>query len=231
MDLGVDVLGGRLDGILLTTDADARPPVDWIANNVDAIRGGADLVGGRLELDDAEPLPEAVQTLRRCWGRYWQLVRDIEDGIDPRPWDLPPRHGDHTGASLAMTVGTYLRAGGVPRLPTGEDSALVAAAIAQGALLVHPLPVWTRVSPRRVGRCVDGMAKDMTQLFYQAGNAEGTIAVPALMHWRRRSEWRRALRAEANGAARIAREEPLLPTMPHDADLKLIVGRRDGMMV
>ncbi|MFD0937057.1 glycosyltransferase, partial [Methylobacterium trifolii] len=41
---------GIRDGILLTTDADVRPPAGWVAANLRAL-AEADVVGGRLVID------------------------------------------------------------------------------------------------------------------------------------------------------------------------------------
>lgn len=46
MDLGAALAGQ--EGILITTDADARPPPDWIEENLAALNRGLDIVGGRI---------------------------------------------------------------------------------------------------------------------------------------------------------------------------------------
>ena len=214
MDSGMARMDFRDDAILVSTDADARPPRHWLRSIVEAIKGGADVVGGRIDLDPEEPLPPEAARLRRMWDRYWTEVRAIEDAIDPVPWDLPPRHGDHVGASLAITVAAYRKAGGVPLMETGEDQALVTAAVAEGARLVHPNNVHLVVSPRRDGRAVGGMADAMRTLLSAASAGETPMA-PDYSHWHARAQWRREMRA-SGGAAAIAREEPKLAAMPHD---------------
>ncbi len=220
MSLGVGRLGGDPGGVLISTDADTRPPPDWISANLAAIAAGADLVGGRLVLDDSEPLGREARSVRALWDWYWVQVRAIEDAVDPVPHDPAPRHGDHTGASLSITVSAYRAAGGVPLVPTGEDRALVAAAVATGARLVHPPSVWTRVSPRLDGRATGGMAEDMRRLASMSVGAPGPLA-PALAHWRARAAWRRELR-ERLGPAALASAEAGLPPMPHDTPLAQI---------
>ena len=218
LDLGLDLLDGK--GVLLSTDADARPPSDWVSANLDAVSAGADLVGGALTLDEDEPESQALQTGWAVWRDYWRQVRAIEDALDPVPWDPAPRHGDHTGASLAITTSAYRAAGGTPRLPTGEDRALVLAAQRAGARLVHPLSVWTRVSARAHGRAQDGMAQAMALLARQTAGQE-LLRAPAFSHWRARALWRRDLRRLPDGAQRIADAEPHLPPMPLDYALDL----------
>lgn len=218
MDFGVELLDRAPGAVLLSTDADTRPPPDWIRQILCAVAAGADIVGGRLLIDEDEPLPDALQRMLTLLDRYWAQVRDIEDAIDPRPWDLPPRHGDHTGASLALTVGLYRAAGGVPPVPCLEDRLLVGAAVAAGGRLVHPPSIWTRVSPRRDGRAADGMAAAMAR-FHAAAASGRPLMMPALEHWRRRARWRRALRAQPGGTMLIALQEPLLPPLPEDMAL------------
>lgn len=216
MDLGLRRLGG--DGVLLTTDADARPPPNWIGANLRAIAAGADIVGGALALDDAEPAAPAILDRWALLGRYWAAVRAIEDEIDPKPWDPEPRHGDHTGASLAVTARAYRAAGGVSLLALGEDVALVNAVVAAGGRLAHPAEISVKVSPRLVGRAAGGMAEAMVAL---AGDPDRpkTLMAPAFEHWRERAVWRRDLRRRPEGAAAIARLEPTLPPMPCDMAL------------
>lgn len=211
MDIGLARLGGH--GLLVATDADARPPEDWIAKTLAAVAAGADIVGGRLALDEDEPVSEALAAARALCDRYWHSVRAIEDAIDPRHWDPAPRHGDHTGASLAITTALYAASGGVPLLASGEDRALVAASVIAGGRLRHPLDVWTRVSARRQGRAEGGMALAMSEM-----EQHGAPRLPHFSHWRERSLWRREYR-QRFGEAGVWQAEPALPPMPCDMDL------------
>ena len=217
MDLGLARLGES--GVLLTTDADARPPPNWVAANLKAIAAGADIVGGALALDDNEPTAPAIIDRWALLARYWEIVRTIEDQIDPRPWDPQPRHGDHTGASLAITAKAYRAAGGVPVVPLGEDVALVNAVVAMGGRLAHPIDVQVKVSPRLVGRAAGGMAEAMVALSGDPARPQ-VLTAPSFEHWRERAAWRRDLRGRPNGAAVIARLEPNLPPMPCDMALE-----------
>ncbi|MDD2861856.1 MAG: glycosyltransferase [Acidiphilium sp.] len=217
MEHAAEYLGDDPDALIITTDADTTPPPGWIAAILAQAVAGADIIGGRLDLADEASLPPPVMRLHLLWAQYWRAVRAIEDEIDPLPWDRPPRHGDHTGASLAIRCCLYRAIGGVPALPLGEDRALVEAACAAGGRLTHSDKVWTRVSPRRTGRAVGGMAASMTTLFEHA-EAGVEPLVPGLDHWRRRAAWRRELRAKAGDAA-IPLAERNLPPMPDDTKL------------
>ncbi|GBD48863.1 glycosyltransferase [Methylopila sp. Yamaguchi] len=216
MDLGLAMLGND-DGVLVTTDADACPPPHWVSANVAAIERGVDLVGGALVLDEAEPVSTLVRARWAALAAYWAEVRRIEDDFDPRPWDPPPRHGDNTGGSLAVTAAAYRAAGGVPLRPTGEDWAFVMAAQAAGARLSHPPDVWVRVSPRTAGRASGGMAAAMAQLGDPTSHA---LRAPSFDLWRERALWRRGLRSRVGGDALVATLEPELPPMPCDLRLE-----------
>lgn len=218
MDLGAALLSD--DDYLLTTDADCRPPADWISANL-AAAATDHIIGGRIELDAADPDADPrLLAMRRRFDRYWHEVRAIEDRIDPSPWDTDPRHGDHTGASLMLSVGLYKRAGGVPLLSTGEDRALVEAAMAAGGRLVHPVTVWTRASPRPAGRAEGGMASDMASWSAACGSAR-SLLVPAYHHWHDRAAWRRARRV---AGLDVTLAERALPPMPCDMPLPEATG-------
>ncbi len=215
MDLGAALLDAD-DGVLISTDADCRPPPGWIAAIVAEMHPDR-IVGGRIVIDEDEPLPAAAHELRSRWDIYWETVRGIEDSIDPRADDAAPRHGDHTGASLALSVGLYRAAGGVPPIPHGEDRALVENAVLAGGRLVHPSSVWTRVSPRTDGRAAGGMAGDMARLFADA-DAGAAPAVPSFDRWTQRARWRREHRMLHDDRAVVLAEREL-PPMPHDMPL------------
>lgn len=215
MDIAADLAGP--DGVLLTTDADTRPPPDWFAENVKGISRGLDIVGGRIVIDELEPLSAEVDAAQSRADRYWARVREIEDSIDPVHWDLPPRHGDHTGASLCMTVAAYRRCGGVPAVRSGEDRALVRAVMGQGGRLAHPSGIWTRVSPRTIGRAAGGMADHMKRL-QDHSRANLEVMIPSFSQWRTRATWRRGIR-DRGGAALIVDLEAELPPMTNDMAL------------
>ncbi len=221
--LAMDAGLARIDpdrGVLISTDADTRPPSDWISAMLRAIDAGLDIVGGRIVVDDAEPLAADMNAMQVKLDRYWACVRAIEDDIDPCRWDPAPRHGDHTGASLAILAPLYRTAGGVPAIPAGEDRALVEAAVAAGGRLGHPISVWTRVSARTIGRATGGMADHMQALSVRVARGEPTF-LPSFDQWRARAAWRRMRRDQPGGDAGVARDERLLPPMRCDMPLGL----------
>lgn len=201
LDAGADWLDadGHPDGVLLTTDADARLPPDWIAANLRALRT-ADVVGGRLVIDDEGETDPTLADLHVRIERYWAGVRRLEDLLDPPPYDPAPRHGDHTGASLAFPASLYRAVGGLPPLPRGEDNALVGRLREHGARLRHCPDVRVMVSARRHGRVSGGMA---TEMLRRAGvlAGEADYRLPEAAHWQalilRRAALRRAFHLAA----------------------------------
>ncbi|MCJ2095994.1 glycosyltransferase [Methylobacterium sp. J-072] len=196
------------DGILLTTDADARLPADWVAANLRALRA-ADVVGGRLVIDADGAADPRLAELHARIERYWAGVRRLEDILDPPPHDPAPRHGDHTGASLAVPVALYRAVGGLPPLPCGEDNAFVSLLRESGARLRHCPDVRVMVSTRHQGRVSGGMATEMAR---RARVLAGEpYLLPEAAHWQalvlRRAALRRAFHlagpARAEACARL----------------------------
>ncbi|EWY37558.1 glycosyl transferase family A [Skermanella stibiiresistens SB22] len=151
---------GRAGGVIATTDADTIVAPDWVARTLAEIDAGADAVGGKLMLPpvnllDGDPQLKRATLLHR---RYERLTDRMASLLDPDPADPWPRHGDHGGASLAATARAYLRAGGLPPLPTGEDQAFHRALRRSGARFRHSPRVRVFTSDRQDGRAAGGMA-------------------------------------------------------------------------
>jgi glycosyltransferase involved in cell wall biosynthesis len=147
-------------GIVLTTDADGRVAPDWLHANLAAIRAGADAVAGRALIDPVEevliPVPLVEADAREC--RYAGLLDEIGSAIDPDPADPWPRHDEHSGASIAVTVEAFRRAGGIPDMALGEDRAFFRSLRRIDARTRHALDVRVIVSGRTEGRAKGGMA-------------------------------------------------------------------------
>ena len=158
MDRAVALAGP--DGIILTTDADAIVPPDWIALNLHALSAGADVVCGQaiIHPEEAAFIPAHLHEddAQECF--YISLLDAIADALSPDPADPEPRHTEAPGASLAMTVSAFLRAGGVPHVPSGEDRALIKSLHRIDARIRHDPAICVTVSGRMMGRASGGMA-------------------------------------------------------------------------
>lgn len=151
------------DGILLTTDADSRAEPDWLALNLEAIQRGADAVAGRAEIEPvgATLIPEHLHAADALECAYAALLDEIASLTDPDPYDPWPRHDEHAGASIAVTVAAYHRAGGMPQVHLAEDRTFFDALRRVDARIRHEPTARVIVSARTTGRAPGGMADTM----------------------------------------------------------------------
>jgi hypothetical protein len=148
------------NGILLTTDADGVVCPTWVEVNLAAIKAGAEAVAGRARLDPADEarLPPSLIAADALECEYAALLDEIDARLDPIAWDPWPRHDEHSGASIAVTAAAYLRAGGMPRVESGEDREFFNALRRVDARVHHARDAVVTVSGRVEGRAAGGMA-------------------------------------------------------------------------
>ena len=110
---------GRPRGVIATTDGDTAVRPDWVAMNLREIARGADAVGGRIFSTPQEvgALDAGARLYYRRDTAYRTLRAAYECVLSPDPSNGWPRHHHCFGASLAVTLETYLRAGGLPVVP------------------------------------------------------------------------------------------------------------------
>lgn len=199
-ELAEGVAGGR--GVLLTTDADGRVPPDWIAANLFHLRRGRDAVAGRAVLDpvDAAAIPARLHEDDALECAYAAALDEIGSMIKPEAWDPWPRHTEHSGASIAVTLEAYRLAGGMPAAAMAEDRRFFAALRAAGARIRHAPEIAVLVSGRIVGRAEGGMADTIRRRLRRADPYLDEALEPAMDFWRR-------LRGEAVGERRLVAAE------------------------
>jgi cellulose synthase/poly-beta-1,6-N-acetylglucosamine synthase-like glycosyltransferase len=153
------VEGGERDGVILTTDADSQVGTNWIAENVAAFEAGAEAVLGRIDLDEeGDYLPRALHQRGELEDVYERLLTELSSLLDPlehNPW---PHHATISGASLGITRATYCRVGRLPRVPLGEDKALIALLSRQDAKIRYCPTAHVITSGRTNGRAPGGVA-------------------------------------------------------------------------
>ncbi|MFI6509700.1 glycosyltransferase [Streptosporangium sp. NPDC050855] len=112
---------------LARTDADCLPRPDWVRNIRRAFGDGLEMVGGQLR-------PRTDEFRLKLWERHLiPFVIGVAAAFGRfRPGNRDPRYrGPYVmmpGATLAITAGLYVRAGGFPRTAieeVHEDRALV----------------------------------------------------------------------------------------------------------
>ena len=160
---------GRPRGVIASTDGDTVVAPTWIAATLDEIARGADVVGGRIVVDNVGHMGMGMgaaydRGVRRYHLRdvaYRLLVAAYEARLDPDPHDPWPRHHQHFGASLAVTIETYQRAGGLPNVPMLEDMALIQVLRRLDARIRHSPSVQVVTSGRRDARARIGLATQL----------------------------------------------------------------------
>jgi GT2 family glycosyltransferase len=191
------------DGVLLTTDADAVVPPDWIFRNLVALRQGADIVCGRAVIDPVEAamIPAHLHADDALECRLIALLDDLAWVLDPEPHDPPRRHTEASGASLAVRTDAFRRVGGVPAIAAGEDRAFVRALWMMDARVRHDPAIEVTVSGRVVGRAPGGMAEAIRRRMVRQDEFTDDQAETAVDGFRRygfRNRVRRAWRGSGD---------------------------------
>jgi glycosyltransferase involved in cell wall biosynthesis len=209
------------DGVLLTTDADAVVPPNWIAQNLHAVKSGGDIVCGRALIDPVEataiPAHLHADDAREC--RLIALLDTIAWMLDPEPHDKLPRHTEASGASLAVRTDVFRRVGGIPAIRAGEDRAFVRALWMMDARVRHDPSVTVTVSGRIIGRAEGGMADAIRRRIIRQDEFTDDQAEPATDAFRRYEMRYRARRAWIGTVDTTLASDLLLPPARLDAAL------------
>lgn len=174
---------GRDRGIIASTDGDTHVSPTWITAILSEIQSGADAVGGRILSDRSERLALDKTTrlyfLRYVCYRY--LTAQLEAYLDPNPCDPFPRHHQHFGASLAVTVEMYEKVGGLPPSRTPEDVAFYEALMNVDARFRHSPAVRVYTSARVIGRAQAGLSNRLAQLEQLGKKHQPMLVEPAFV--------------------------------------------------
>lgn len=156
-------LRGSGDTAILSTDADTRVARNWIAQNLEELRKGAEIVGGRVIVLPCERdrLDSTTRTLHRHDHVYRRLICWLEDRCDPQTHDPWPRHHQHFGSSLAIRPEVYKAVGRLPRKPFFEDVAFYDELIRRDVRIRHSNKVRVFTSARLTGRAPAGFSTQL----------------------------------------------------------------------
>jgi glycosyltransferase involved in cell wall biosynthesis len=148
---------GRADGLIACTDADSQAAPDWLAAKLEAILRGALAIGGRAALSQAElaALPAEVRA-RRDTEAAARLAR----ARSARPGGRT-EHWQFSGASMAVTAGTYERVGPLEPRAGLEDEAFERLLHSHGVAIDRLRSVRVTTSGRGDGRAPRGLAVDL----------------------------------------------------------------------
>lgn len=196
MDTASERLGAsaHAQAFIASTDGDSVVASDWLAQTRVALAAGADAVGGRIRFDPSCPLDPGPLRWHRLDAAVHLARCRLEDLLDPVAADPWPRHHQHYGASLAVTLRAYRQVGGLPRVPHLEDQALVDALGLLDLRLRHSAAVKVLTSARQDGRAEVGLAWQL-RTWAQAGNRGGSLMVDEVAGWARQLQGRQRLRA------------------------------------
>jgi hypothetical protein len=200
------VEAGEKDGVILTTDADSQVAPNWIAENLAAFEAGAEAVLGRIDLDEEGAyLPEALHRRGALEDTYERLLTELSRLLDPlehNPW---PHHATISGATLGITRSAYCRVGRLPRVPLGEDKALVDLLSRADARIRYCSTVHVITSGRTKGRAPGGVA-DTLAIRSREPEAFCDEALEPFCTAFARAAWRACLRRR-HGAGRLALDQ------------------------
>jgi hypothetical protein len=200
------VEAGEKDGVILTTDADSQVAPNWIAENLAAFAAGAEAVLGRIDLDEeGARLPEALHRRGELEDTYERLLTELSWLLDPLGHDPWPHHATISGASLGVTRTAYCRVGRLPRVPVGEDKALIALLSRHDARIRHCPTAHVITSGRTHGRAPGGVA-DALAIRSREPDAFCDEALEPFRVAFARAAWRGRLRRR-HGAGRLALDQ------------------------
>ncbi len=165
---------GKPRGVIAATDADTRVRPRWVAANLAEIAAGADAVGGRIlaGVEEIAALAPGTRRYYRLDTQYRTLRAAYETILDPDPANPWPRHHHCFGASLAVTVKTYRRAGGLPVRPCLEDMAFIDALERLEARVRQSPAVNVLTSLRVAGRVDVGLSGTLSKWTRAAAEGE-----------------------------------------------------------
>ncbi|HEX8486048.1 glycosyltransferase [Sphingomonas sp.] len=175
-------------GVILSTDADSEPAVDWVAANCAALEG-ADLVAGKIVIASA-----AAGSLHERLAAYYDRLHRYRRRIDPVAWEDDATH-HWTATSLAVRADACRSLDGFLPLSRGEDADFADRAWREGYRLRRDARVVVRTSGRRQGRAEGGFAAMLAD--HDAARVAAPVSHPEDEAWR----YHRHARARASFAA------------------------------
>ncbi|WP_104992186.1 glycosyltransferase family 2 protein [Deinococcus sp. NW-56] len=186
LDLAAARLGGNPHGLIVTTDADSVPAPDWLWQLQRAVQSGADAACGRILLraEERARLPGPVRRVYLQDAAYRLAAERLTARLNPDPFDPWPRHHQHFGANLALTLRAYREVGGVPDVPQLEDVALIQR-LRRHDLRVRRTPhARVHTSARLNGRVPLGLSTQLAEWHADpaAWRVPGAAEIAALAH-------------------------------------------------
>ena len=164
-------------------------------------------------------MPDALHRRGQLEDTYEGLLTELSWLLDPlehNPW---PHHSTISGASLGVTRAAYCRVGRLPRVPLGEDKALIGLLSREDARIRYCPATHVITSGRTAGRAPGGVA-DTLAARSREPEAFCDDALEPFHPAFARASWRGRLR-RLHGAGRLALDQEWaseLGISGHDVD-------------
>jgi glucosyl-3-phosphoglycerate synthase len=155
---------GRPDGLIASTDADSVVAADWLAAQLALADGGAEAIGGLIELDREEAERLTAEAVRERDERAAERLRAVLAAEQA----AAAEHHQFSGASLALTARAYRRCGGLPVRAALEDEALEQELRSRGIAIHRSRSVRVTTSARTGGRAPRGLGQDLARADWRA---------------------------------------------------------------
>lgn len=153
------------NGFIMTTDGDTRVSNDWIAQNLNEFKNGAEAVGGRILLaeDELEFLDANTAEIYFKDEEYRLLTARSEAEIFHTRKPGYSDHHQHFNGSFALTTELYSLSGGIPDVPHLEDCAFFDRLQHFDAKIHHSSKVSVYTSARCAGRTDVGLSSQLQE--------------------------------------------------------------------
>lgn len=171
-------------GLLLSTDADSVPDVEWLQAMV-AGSCNAEIVAGKVVRTVTR-----THTLQDRVESYYDRLHAMRRICDPVAWEATVTHPYSSGANLGLSADNYALLGGFQPLPTGEDARLVDDAARAGMRVRRDAASVVYTSDRRLGRVRDGLAGSLRSLDPARAGVEVAHPMDVIWQYRRHAEAR-----------------------------------------
>jgi glucosyl-3-phosphoglycerate synthase len=165
---------GKGEGLIASTDADSVVAPDWLSAQLALVNGGAEAIGGLIELDGHEAAQLTPAAVREREGRADERLRAV---LSLERAEIVEHH-QFSGASLALTAQAYMRCGGLPVRAALEDEALEQELRARGIAIHRSRSVRVKTSARTGGRAPRGLAQDLARADWRARRSYAASEFP-----------------------------------------------------
>lgn len=161
LEIGAEFAGS--DGIIVSTDADTEAHPDWLRQLLVPLSCGYDASAGRILLrrEERAALPPLVRATHLLDTGYRMAAAQLRARLVPSAGEETPTHWQHFGANLALKISAYRAIGGLPKVSSLEDVALITALLRHDLRIRHTHAAKVFTSARLTGRVSVGLSTQL----------------------------------------------------------------------